>query len=200
MLGRAGATPLPANLSRSRDTRASDCFSASSAPKASGAVQPDPVGQACKTARSGVRGTFSPTGPNWFAGCGRLPRTLGLQALLLTYEWLIMLVYVIDLSLHFNAHLVPREDFYKNAPNYPDCVSVDATTFRQAIEAFWASTGCPATLTSVRKRKWLGLLGSYDAVTDLEATIIRGRRRVVVRNVDEPLQTGDVIALDGRFC
>jgi ribosomal protein S28E/S33 len=111
-----------------------------------------------------------------------------------------MLVYVIDLSLHFNAHLVPWEDWYENAPSDPDCVSVDAATFRQAIEAFWASTGCKATLTSTRKRRCLGLLGSYDAVTDLEATIIRGRRRVVVRNVDEPLQAGDVIALDGRFC
>jgi hypothetical protein len=111
-----------------------------------------------------------------------------------------MLVYVIDLSLHFNAHLLSWDDLYKNAPNDPACASVDATTFRQAIKAFQSSTGCTATLMTKRKRKCLGLLGSYDALIDLEATIVRGRQRIFVRNVDEPLESGDVIALEGRLC
>jgi len=111
-----------------------------------------------------------------------------------------MQVHVIDLCMQVNAHIVSWQDQYGNAASDPDGVTVDAATFRQAIKAFRVLTGRSINLATTRKRRWLGLLGSYDALTGSAATIARGRRRFVVKNVDEPLQEGDVILLDGLFC
>lgn len=83
-----------------------------------------------------------------------------------------MLVRVIDPSRNFDAHLLPWQHPFDSAADSPDAVADDAATFRQAIEAFRASTGCASTLATKRKLRWLGLLGSYDALTDVDATII----------------------------
>jgi hypothetical protein len=97
-----------------------------------------------------------------------------------------------------NLSVMPASEFWRHAPRDPDCFAVDAMTYQGALRAFALRSGCRIELDAQPQNLRYSRPGTNTV--HIRAEIVRGQKKVPIKQPSQLLEEGDIVVLSHLLC